>query len=151
MIFFKKRISKKIRKAYKYVLKQCNDSNVGYSQALRGNQLHNGVRHYDCSSLIYYALKDAGFNLSGCKYPFTTYTMPQILKGLGFKELPATTKWRRGDILWKETHTEMCYRARRKLTMGAHGTSYPLAEQVSVRDKPAPIGYWQKIYRYEEV
>lgn len=149
MIFFKKCIPKKMRKAYKYVLKQCNSGNVGYSQKYRGNQLVNGIRHYDCSSLIWYALKDAGFNLSG--YPFTTYTMPQILKGLGFKELPATAKWRRGDILWKETHTEMCYRAKRKLTMGAHGASYPLSEQVSTKSKPAPVGYWTKIFRYEEV
>lgn len=149
MIFFKKRIPKKIRKAYKYVLKQCNDTKVGYSQSLRGNQLYNGIRHYDCSSLMWYALKDAGFNLSG--YPFTTYTMPQILKALGFKELPANAKWRRGDILWKETHTEMCYKAKRKLTMGAHGASYALVDQVSTKDKPAPVGYWTKIFRYEEV
>lgn len=149
MIFFKKRIPKKIRKAYKYVLKQCSDKSVAYSQSLRGNQLYNGIRHYDCSSLMWYALKDAGFDLSG--YPFTTYTMPQILKGLGFKELPANAKWRRGDILWKETHTEMCYRAKRKLTMGAHGASYALVDQVSTKDKPAPAGYWTKIFRYEEV
>ena len=41
-----------ITAAYNWVIRQCNAPNIGYSQAYRQGQIVNGIKYYDCSSLM---------------------------------------------------------------------------------------------------
>lgn len=141
-------MNNRVKRMYKFVKKQCNRNDVGYSQEYRGMYTINGITHFDCSSLIWYALKAAGFDLSAYTYPFTTYTMDAILKKLGFVRLSAAeTKWKKGDIVWRQTHTEMVYKG--QITMGAHTSSYPLDKQVSINSVPSDKSSWAYIYRFK--
>lgn len=141
-------MNNRVKRMYKFVKRQCNRPDVGYSQKYRGMYRVNGITHFDCSSLIWYALKEAGFDLSGYSYPFTTYTMDSVLRKLGFVRLDAaTTKWKKGDILWRQTHTEMVYKG--QITMGAHSSSYPLEKQVSINDYVSDKSSWGYIYRFK--
>lgn len=143
-------MNNKIKKAYDYIVKQCNDPKVGYSQQYRGAQVVNGVKYYDCSSLIYYGLKAAGFstNVLG-KSPFTTYTMRSILEPLGFKVLDAKkARWKKGDILLRSDHTEMVYKG--YYTMGAHSSHRILSDQVSINTYKGSPENWTYILRYKK-
>lgn len=81
-----------------------NDDSHGYSQTAR-----NGP-DYDCSSFIFYALKNAGFAVGNTA--FNTRDMRSALTGIGFiwipwSELGNVSKLQRGDILLTEgAHTE---------------------------------------------
>ncbi len=81
------------------------DDSHGYSQSARTGP------DYDCSSLVWHALNDAGYDVGS--YPFATGSMPGILAAAGFEQLPYTgmADLLPGDILWVhgETaqHTEM--------------------------------------------
>ncbi len=79
-----------------------NDDSHGYSQCARSGP------DYDCSSLVWYALKETGFdeNILG-SYPFSTFTEANILKQLGFKEYTYTghADLQPGDILLRSNHT----------------------------------------------
>ena len=81
------------------------DDSHGYSQAARTGP------DYDCSSFVWYALTDAGYDLGS--YPFATGSMPDILAAAGFEQLPYTgmEDLMPGDILWVHgdaaQHTEM--------------------------------------------
>jgi len=77
----------------------------------------------DCSSFVYYGLlHGAGFSASelGGSYPFTTSSMGKILVKLGFRSYTFESEDQlvRGDIMWKNGHTEV-YVGDGKLT-GAH-------------------------------
>ncbi len=72
--------SSSIDKALDWAKKIAADDSHGYSQA------HRTGPDYDCSSLVYYALKQAGFNL-GINYPFATGIMAQTLEKAGFKKV----------------------------------------------------------------
>lgn len=83
-----------------------NDDSHGYSQANR-----NGNPDYDCSSLVYYALKEAGFDTSTIGgSAFNTTTEKDALQDSGFTrldnaDLETGDGLTRGDILWKDGHT----------------------------------------------
>lgn len=55
-----------------------DDDSHGYSQSNR-----NGDPDYDCSSLVYYALKNAGLDVGS--YAFNTTGEPAILEKAGFE------------------------------------------------------------------
>lgn len=136
--------------AYQYCITKCNDPNVGYSQDYRTEQTVNGVTYYDCSSLMWYALKNAGFDVAGAygsSYPFVTDDMGDVLLALGFVIVPIDSEWMPGDILWRSGHTEMVYQGRR--TMGAHTDSYELVDQVSINTYNSSPSSWSICYRYQ--
>lgn len=62
-----------------YVEAVALDNSHGYSQARRG-----GNPDYDCSSLVFFAVKNAGINLIGGA--FNTRSMGSVLKSHGFNE-----------------------------------------------------------------
>ncbi len=130
--------------AYDFVVNKCNASNVGYSQTYRNEQTVGGVTYYDCSSLIFYALKHNGWTMWDGN-AFTTATMGSVLKSIGFTELPSTD-WQAGDILWRSGHTEMVYSG--QTTMGAHSSRKPLAEQVSINSYTSSYSSYSKLYRF---
>ncbi len=134
-----------IQGAYNWIVSKCNSPNVGYSQQYRSEQTVNGITYYDCSSLIFYALKHNGFNLSG--YPFTTATMGDILTSLGFTRL-ASNNWQNGDIVWRNGHCEMVYQG--NTTMGAHTDGVPLAQQVSINSFTSNYSDYTYVYRYSD-
>lgn len=139
-----------INKAYQWVINTCNAPDVGYPSdyTYRNQKTINGITYYDCSSLLYYALINAGFDLDPNAWPFVTWTMPGILTGLGFTQFdPRHTVLKPGDILvddWRDTklqHTEMVYKGPEDNTqvnygwfMGAHGPGpgYSLPDQVAI-------------------
>lgn len=139
-----------IQKSYNWTIEQCAADNVGYSQTYRNQQTVNGITYYDCSSLMWYALVNGDFDIIS-KYgnvPFTTRNMQTILKGLGFKEYNASVTWKAGDILWKSGHTEMAFDSTR--SMGAHTSTVPLADQVSINANDSRNNGWKYLYRYED-
>lgn len=92
-----------------------NNPAHGYSQR---NRYENP--DYDCSSLVWYSLKRAGFNLSGG--PFATYGMERALTAIGFTWLPfSKSALKPGDIcLEPNSHTEMYVGGGK--TVGAHSS-----------------------------
>lgn len=89
--------SSSIDKALDWAKKIAADDSHGYSQN------HRTGPDYDCSSLVYYALKQAGFNL-GINYPFATGIMAQTLEKAGFKRVadPDVSSFKNlkpGDVL----------------------------------------------------
>lgn len=84
------------------------DDSHGYSQASR-----TGEPDYDCSSLVWYAVKNAGVGLPG-SWPFSTFTMGSTLQAAGFQHLTwsgnpknAASELKRGDIVVNSArHTE---------------------------------------------
>lgn len=138
--------------AYQWAINICNAPNVGYSQTYRNQQTVGGVTYYDCSSFINYALLAGGWATPGYapdNNAFTTFTMGDVLIGLGAQVIPVTDEWQAGDILVRNNaygeHTEMVYSGRR--TMGAHTDRYPLAEQVSINDYDSDPATWDTCYR----
>lgn len=138
-----------INKAYQWAINTCNAPNVGYSMAYRYQQTVNGITYYDCSSFIWYALKDAGFSLSGSA--FTTRSMIPILLSLGFVQLSPLAEWKPGNILWRQGHTEMVYEGGQGQgkTMGAHTDEYPLADQVSIYNFLQSGTDWTYMFQYQ--
>lgn len=146
--------------AYQWIVDRCNAPDVGYNQDYRNEQTVNGITYYDCSSLIFYGLGHAGFEVNLTAWPFTTESMPTILKNLGFEEiiLPddyTNFKFQKGDILWihdtslgGHQHTEMMYDDTH--SMGAHSKYLPLPDQVSINTYTvweSTIHYW-RVYRW---
>ena len=148
-------LADKKEKIYEWAVKTCNDKNVGYSQEYRNERTVNGITYYDCSSFVYYALCYAGFALDKTAWPFTTYTMQDVLKNLGFKEYDSkSVEWKKSDIMWNQEHTEIVYKGTGKIgegyTMGAHGkTNRTLENQVSINSTISSYGKYPKLYRYE--
>ena len=140
-----------INKAYQWAINTCNAPNIGYSQTWRYQKTVNGVTYYDCSSFIWYALKDGDFPLTG--YAFTTRTMISILLSIGFQEYAITGEWKPGDVLWRSGHTEMVYTGGmgQGVTMGAHGDlsdGYALPDQVSIKPYTSYAYEWTRLFRY---
>lgn len=94
-----------VEKYVKYAEDIADDDSHGYSQSRR-----NGNPDYDCSSLVWYALKAAGFTMVP-SYPFATTGMDAALKRMGFQEFSwggNLSRLQRGDILVNAaTHTEI--------------------------------------------
>lgn len=145
-----------IEQSYKWSVDTCNKPNVGYSQTYRNQQTVNGITYYDCSSFIWYALLNGGFDVvkanNGNNYPFTTFTMDGVLTRLGFKKIPVSSNWLKGDILVRNNqygeHTEMVYSGR--VTMGAHTDGVPLADQVSINNFDSTPTTWDACYRFSK-
>lgn len=140
--------------AYQWAIDTCNNPKVGYSQGWRRGEKHNGITYYDCSSFVSKALTVGGFFK---KNPwFTTGTMKGYLKKKGFKKLDINkTKWKKGDIVWRQGHTEMVYKPEGTgdgYTMGAHSQNHPLKDQVSITNRLAsslgPKYRYTELWRY---
>lgn len=144
-----------ITKAWQWAVNTCNADNVGYSQDYRNAQVVNGITYYDCSSFIWYALKNGGFKLSS-SYPFSTGTMRTELKKLGFKQVSLSEDWKPGDIAWRTGHTEMVYSGGtgKGVTMGAHNPNVSLENQVSIGGSNGDetlttnASDWESLWRY---
>jgi len=126
-----------INKAYTWAIQTCNTNDVGYSQTYRNQQTLNGITYYDCSSFINFMLNAGGFstpNYAPTHNAFTTYTEPQVLIDLGFREVSNIGEYKAGDIGVDPTHTEVCYSGGvgQGIFMGAHSDNLPLPEQVSI-------------------
>lgn len=157
-----------INKAYQWTINTCNAPDVGYSQPNRAQVRVNGITYYDCSSLMWFALKAGGWDVAsaytGPAVCFRTWEMANVCRQLGFNILDArTTIWKPGDILvddWRAIgyqHTEMVYEGPPNnevsygKTMGAHsdvdsyGNPLPLADQVSINDYyTTPSSWWNQ-------
>ena len=146
-----------ITTSYQWAITTCNAANVGYSQSYRNQQTVDGITYYDCSSFIWYALKAGGFDVEaayktamGFDYSgnaIVTDYEAAWLKALGFTKVSLTGTWKKGDVLIRNGHTEMVYSGRR--TMGAHSSSYPLADQVSINTSDSSPSSWEECWRYE--
>lgn len=147
-----------LNKAWQWAVNTCNATNVGYSQKYRNAQTVNGITYYDCSSFVWYALKAGGFENIG-NSPFTTRSMGAILEEAGFtKKDSVSSGWLAGDIMWKNGHTEMCYKPLDTgiggVCMGAHSATGSLANQVSIGDVNGNASYvstssrFPVLYRY---
>ena len=101
----------KVEAAISWAIGIANDDSHGYSQSVRWGP------HYDCSSFVYSAFCQAGFNLpgSGTRY---TQTMVNDFTKAGFIWIPWSqignmSNLRRGDILLNNSsnsskqHTEI--------------------------------------------
>lgn len=102
-----------------WAIATANDDSHGYSQASR-----NGSPDYDCSSFVFYALKNSGYDVGD--RAFATGGMPSVLQRLGFRmiPLPDESQLQPGDILWWDGggnagHTEIYLGNGRMI--GAHG------------------------------
>lgn len=149
-----------IDQAFLWAVQTCNAPNVGYSQSYRNQQTVQGITYYDCSSFIWYALKNAGFAVedaflraNGYAYSgnaITTHSEQAWLLALGWKQMDISGEWQPGDVLWKSGHTEMVYEggAGQGITMGAHTSRAPLKDQVSINEGITGPGYWSTLYRY---
>ena len=78
------------------------DDSHGYSQPRR-----NGNPDYDCSSLVYYALKQAGLDVGSSA--FSTANEGTVLEKAGFERHDWTkvSDLQSGDIVWRSSHTEI--------------------------------------------
>lgn len=148
-----------IQAAYQWCVNTCNAPNVGYSNAYREQRTIGGITYYDCSSLIWYALRAGGFPVESYtgSDPFYTYTMIPILLAMGFVEVSIYGEWKAGDIAWRSGHVEMVYSGGMAsgVCMGAHGTiadGYPLPDQVSIDSYTATPGtgsmHFSRLFRY---
>lgn len=94
-----------------------SDESVGYSQPHRYylDNSNPDIHDVDCSSFVYYALKNNGYTPEQIgNSPFTTATMPAILPQCGFHPIPymvaagiGGASLKEGDILWRAGHTEV--------------------------------------------
>ena len=78
------------------------DDSHGYSQPHR-----NGNPDYDCSSLVYYALRQAGLDVGS--YAFNTTGEGAALEKAGFErhDWTGVADLQAGDIVWNASHTEI--------------------------------------------
>lgn len=140
-----------IQTAYNWAIETCNAPNVGYSQEWRNEKVVNGVTYYDCSSFIWFALLNAGFDVvkahGNDSWPFTTRDMASSLKALGFTKHTSTQPWLPGDILIRTGHTEMAFD--KNHTMGAHSSKVALDQQVSINSNPTSASSWLELWRWE--
>lgn len=133
-----------INLAYQWAINACNAPSIGYSQLYRTGRTINGITYYDCSSFLSKALTVGGFFDNNPW--FTTRNMRELLIGCGFNKVNVNSLWYPGDILWRQTHTEMVYVGKR--TMGAHNSSRPLKDQVSINDYDSSADSWSELYRF---
>lgn len=137
-----------IQTAYNWAVATCNNSNVGYDQNYREQQTIDGITYYDCSSFIWYALVAGGWGFTGSA--FTTSDMVLVLLNNGWQEVDINGLWVAGDIVWRSGHCEMVFSGSTGygITMGAHGSTFPLEEQVSINTNPSYANSYTKLLRY---
>ena len=124
------------------------DDSHGYDQT------HRNGPDYDCSSLIWWGLHNAGFNVGDTA--FRTYTMVPILQAAGFVQVPKNlATMQRGDIVLKTGHTEL-YIGQQQL-VGAHsnefggGTGGRTGDQTGheISITPWYDEGWETVWRYQ--
>ena len=128
-----------------WAIQIANDDSHGYSQDMYRRQ---GKPDYDCSSFVFYALKNAGYDVGNS--PFSTYTMDGPLRKCGFQKISISSEsdLRPGDILWRSEHTEIYIGNGKRV--GAHSANgHPEpgdqdGDEVSVKDYN---GGWYWAYR----
>lgn len=139
-----------INAAWRWAVNMCNavDPYAGYDINHRYQEQIGNIVYYDCSSFMWYALVDGG----GFVLPspaFVTGTMRSALTNAGFTIIDnpgASTVTIPGDILVHNQgsfggHTEMVFAGGtgEARTMGAHGSSLPIADQVSINSGFVPL------------
>lgn len=77
----------------------CDEGNLGYDQSNRWDIRVGG--ECDCSSLVIFCLKQAGFDVGSASY---TGNLSENLVRRGWKRLPASTAPQVGDILLNDAH-----------------------------------------------
>lgn len=100
----------------------CSTVSLGYSQSDRWNIKPGG--NADCSSLVIFALKEAGFDTGGATY---TGNLSAALVARGWRRLPVNGNPIAGDILLNDTHHVAVYLGNGKLAQASiseHGTAY---------------------------
>ena len=137
-----------VERAVQWAIDIANDNTHGYDQGSR-----NGP-DYDCSSLVWHSLHNAGFNVGS--YAFNTDGMISILPSAGFtRHSPVVlNELQRGDILWRDGHTEIyignqqCVGAHSNEFGGTRGgrTGDQTGREISVGDF---YNNWTAYYRYE--
>lgn len=122
-----------------------NDDSIGYSLFRR--YMNPDV---DCSSFVFYALKNAGYDVGNT--PFATGSMDAILTGCGFQCLSYDASiLQEGDILWREIgddkHTEVYIGD--GMNVGAHLDYDGVPGDSSGREVSVDQNYgnWLRIYR----
>lgn len=104
-----------LENAVQWMINIANDNSHGYDQENRDGP------DYDCSSLIWHALKQAGFNVGNSA--FSTENEASVLTGAGFKQVQINpSQMQRGDVLLKVGHTE-CY-VGNQMMVGAHSNEF---------------------------
>lgn len=100
-----------------WALEKADDNSIGYCQEHRKytDNTDGDDKDVDCSSFVFYALKENGYDLKGD--PFSTSNMRGILLGLGFTKV-SLDSLEPGDILWRSGHTEIYVNSSE--TVGAH-------------------------------
>ena len=136
-----------------WCIEKCNSPNVGYSQQYREEQTVNGITYYDCSSFVWYGLAHNEFDIEATGHPdyaFNTTAMPTDLPKMGWTEIDRSGELKPGDIGVSADHTEVVYEGGNGEAkfMGAHSSSYPLEEQVSISDFVSPGTRFEHIYRF---
>ncbi|KAA8832621.1 peptidoglycan amidohydrolase family protein [Bifidobacterium tissieri] len=82
----------------------CLSANLGYDQSNRWDIRPGG--ECDCSSLVIFALREAGFDTGSASY---TGNMSQQLTARGWKRLPNNGRPAKGDILLNDVHHVAVY------------------------------------------
>lgn len=146
-----------------WMISIANNNSHGYSQSKADGGSGRGFNpDVDCSSFVYFALLNNGYNVDQLGiYPFTTFTMGNILKRAGFEELSYDgTTLLEGDILVSNVagleHTEVYIG--NGMTVGAHAGNQDgrvgdsSGNEISVIPNTVHSNmnggrYWQYIYR----
>ncbi len=147
-----------------WMIQVANDNSHGYSQSTAdGGAGRTFNPDVDCSSFVYYALLNNGYNVDQLgSYPFTTFTMGNILKQNGFEELDytGTADLIEGDILVSNVsgleHTETYIG--NGMTVGAHAGNQDgkvgdsSGNEISIipnstHESLNGGNYWQHVYR----
>ena len=149
-----------INVAYRWAIQKCDADYVRYSMDwnLRDGVYRNGLQYFDCSSFIFWALNAGGFPVVQIfgNNAFNTDSMGAVLLQMGFVEVSRTGQILPGDIGVHHRgsaggHTEMCYTGGNGagVFMGAHGSSLPAQQQVSINTYTTSGTNWDEIYRYQ--
>ena len=151
-----------IQGMYDWAVRECQRTDVAYSQTYRNQQTVNGITYYDCSSFTFFACwlgggldvgalgysTDINAYHNGTANAWTVNSMIRTLAAVsGFQQFnPRYVSWEAGDILAKtNTHCEICYAPPRQ-TMGAHST----AGGVSINQYQSSIDYYDVLIRWTD-
>ena len=136
-----------------WCIDKCNEENIGYSQQYREEQTVSGITYYDCSSFVWYGLAHNNFDIDATGHPsyaFDTLAMPTDLVAMGWTQVASDTPLQQGDIGVSDSHTEVVYSVSGNdiYFMGAHSSSYPLDEQVSISSSPSARSRFTQYFRF---
>ncbi|HQM01448.1 MAG TPA: lectin-like protein [Ruminococcus flavefaciens] len=128
-------LSSKIENALQWAISIANDDSHGYSDRWGERDGPN----YDCSSLVYYALSNAGIYIPGSA--FSTRTMRAVLVQCGFQWIPwdeISGEWGllRGDILLDESAHTMFYLGNSSAVAATYYNNENPSREIEVQ------GYW---------